>query len=120
MALETLTEWQDDHTVSKRSMRDVNPILLSWRSPLPSRIDRLHITKGTHMTYRLAKLQPWYHKTKPRCVVVTRSEQQCLFSATFQGDSPTTRNAYLCTLHAQLAEFAVKPLRASRVEILDR
>lgn len=72
------------------------------------------------MTYRVAKLQPWYHKPKPRCIVSTRAEQQCLFSATYEGVEASKANVKLCGTHAQMADFPVRPIQAARLEIEDR
>ena len=68
--------------------------------------------------YRLAKLTPWYHQQKPRCVTQTLMEQQCTFSATYVviGDEDKT----LCKTHADIwavHEGPVKPIPESQVFI---
>lgn len=71
------------------------------------------------MTYRVAKLQPWYHQPKPRCSAhILVNDMQCMFSATHQGTG-NKKEVYLCHIHARMAEFMTQPIKAENVWIRD-
>jgi hypothetical protein len=67
------------------------------------------------MVYRVAKYQPWYHQPRPRCNTTTLAQTQCIFSATHSGHPKGQPQVFLCTIHAQMADFPVKLLTASNV-----
>jgi hypothetical protein len=64
---------------------------------------------------RMARLQPWYHVTAPRCVAITLAKEQCVYTARYE--TPDGREIYLCKVHADMADFKVKPIRVRLVAL---
>lgn len=66
---------------------------------------------------RAARMVPWYHVASPRCdAEIVREKIQCMFTARFTG-RPHGRDIYLCKIHADMADFTVKPIRPGRVTL---
>jgi hypothetical protein len=76
-----------------------------------------YLMGAKQMVYRMAKLVPWYHSTKPQCQAVTiRFEDQCIFSALYEGTGPGKgKGVTLCKTHADMADFPVKLIEPKRV-----
>jgi hypothetical protein len=66
--------------------------------------------------YRKAKQQPWYHEPLPQCIAETHRQEQCMFTARYEkvGNSRIT----LCKTHADMADFPMKLIPESQIEIL--
>lgn len=66
---------------------------------------------------RVAKPHPWYHVISPRCMVTLKHGDQCLFTSSYT--DVKTGAIFLCSIHAGLADFLVKPIRTRIVTLRD-
>lgn len=65
------------------------------------------------MSTRVAKLVPWYHQAKDRCVTTVLAGHQCTNSASYE--AVKNSRVRLCKVHADMADFPVKRIRERTV-----